>query len=993
MVTSVGSRWRRRVVLIAFAVALVGAWSQGVVESSGAAAEEAVGLQEAFRRPPDGVKPWAYWWWLTGNVDEATITRDLEAMKRIGFSGLLMFDARGYHEDLVPPPPSRMEFMSPEWRLLLRFAMAEADRLGLEMSVNLSSCAGALKGPWEVGDDAPKKLLWTSAEVRGPRRVRVDLARAPGFWDVALVAARRADEAGEGSPAGANDLSGDWKPVEERPKPAEIVTEVVDLGGRVDAEGRLTWDAPEGSWTLLRFGCRIMEGHEYDVDVLDGRAVEGYFDRMGRAVIEDAGGLAGKTLTHFYSVSWEGAAPTWSRELARHFVEYRGYDPRPYLPVLAGRTVKDPGVSERFLRDYHKTLGDCFMDHCYGKLRALCHEVGLQWHSESGGPWNRKIPDFTHADQLAFLGRNDMPQGEFWHPYRGLNRPIAMAAHVYGRPLAATEAFTHMRAHWSAYPAALKPDADKAFCDGVNHFIWHTFSASPAEFGKPGIEYFAGTHVNPNVTWFEQAGDFLAYLARCQLMLRQGRFVADVCCYTGDKPYLHWGRGETWSSDPSMVLGRGDTYDLVNDEVLSSRLSVDGGDLVLPDGMRYRVLVVDLEDETASPDALRRIVELAEAGATVVLGKRRPVRAPGLKDYPACDAEVARLAERLWGSPAEAGQRTLGHGRVMTGMPIDDVLESLDIAPDFEGPFDYIHRRAGETDVYFLAGSGEAECTFRTGAKEPELWDPQTGRIRDAVWYRAGDDGRMVVPVRLAENGSVFVVFRKPAEREHVVSVDAPAQALEIEGRAEGGARLALWQNGRYDFETSRNGRAGIDVADLPDPRTLAGPWEVAFAPGWGAPESIVFDELIAWNEHSDDAIKHFSGKATYRTKVTLRGAEAKGLVRLQLGKVGNIAEVRVNGTPRGVVWTAPWTADLTGAVRPGENHLEIDVTNLWVNRLIGDAGLPPEQRKTSTNVGMFRDSKGLRACRGFSPESPLEPSGLIGPVRLEFGTRREVRF
>ncbi|HUT88017.1 MAG TPA: glycosyl hydrolase [Thermoguttaceae bacterium] len=962
-----------------------------------------VSLQEAFCRPPDAVKPWAYWWWVKGNVSEASITSDLEAMKRKGFSGFLMFDARGYHEEHVPPPESRMEFMSPEWRRMLKFAMSEADRLGLQMSVNLSSCAGALKGPWEVGDDAPKKLVWTSAEVQGPKRVRCELRRedAGRRWDVAVLAVRHDGQAGAsdspGKPGAVEtvNLSESWQEVQAEPASKRPVVEVVDVSNKVDSKGRLAWDVPEGRWTLVRFACIIMEGHEFDVDVLSEKAVEAYFGRMGRALLEDAGPLAGKTLTHFYSVSWEGAAPTWSLGFERQFERYRGYRPQAFLPVLAGMTVQSREVSDRFLRDYHKTLGDCFMNHCYGKLRELCNRAGVQWHSESGGPWNRKIPDFQHADQLAFLGRNDMPQGEFWHPNRGLNRPPAMAAHIYGRPRAATEAFTHMRAHWSAYPAVLKPDADAAFCDGINHFIWHTFSASPPEFGKPGIEYFAGTHVNPNVTWFEQSGAFLAYLARCQLMLREGRFAADVCCYTGDKPYLHWGRGEKWSAKPTLVLGKGYAYDLVNTEVLLDRMSVKDGDLVLPDGMRYRVLAVDLEDETVPPEALRKIVELAEAGATIVLGQRRPARTPGLRDYPACDEEVVRLADQLWGPEgANAGCRSLGRGTIICGTEIDEALRAEGILRDFEGPWDYIHRRSGDADVYFVAGSGHAECTFRTTGKEPELWDPATGAIRDAVWYRATDDGRTVVPIRLPENGSAFVVFRRPAERRHVVSVSAPAEdGMEIEGRSGDAAQLRLWQKGRFVLETSEGERVTVEAAKLPEPLALAGPWEVRFAPGWGAPESIVFDALTPWNEHPNEGIRYFSGTAGYRKTFELDESQAGGLVRLALGEVGHVAEVRVNGRPLGVVWTAPWTVDLTGLVKAGENELEIEVTNVWVNRLIGDSRLPVEKRLTRSNVRLFRETDQYRRFEGFSPKDALMPSGLLGPVRLEFGSGQEARF
>ncbi|MBN1418995.1 MAG: hypothetical protein JXP34_09480 [Planctomycetes bacterium] len=936
------------------------------------------GLEQRFRDPPPDDRPWAYWWWLKGNVTEASIRRDLEAMRRVGFAGFLLFDARGYHEGHVPPPESRMDFLSPEWRRLLVYSLKEAHRLGLRASVNLSSCAGALRGPWDMGDDAPKKIVWASKEVRGPARIRCELPRAEWRkpWEVAVVAARR----GEGS-AG-----------EDRKDP--IAAEVVVLSDRIDDRGWLDWDAPEGEWTIFRFACVILEGHESDADILSAKAIDEHFDRMGKAILEAAGSLAGETLTHFYSVSWEGAAPTWTLGFEEAFARRRGYDPRPFLPAIAGTVVKDRETSERFLRDYHKTLGDCFMDNTYGKLRARCREAGLAWHSESGGPWNRKLPDFHHADQLAFLGRNDIPQGEFWHLGRAFNRPAAMAAHIYGRPFAAAEAFTHMAPHWSAYPAALKRDADAAFCDGINFFIWHTFTASPPEFGKPGIEYFAGTHINPNVTWFEAAGDFVDYLARCQVLLRAGDFVADVCAYTGDRPYLHWGRGERWGADPSLILGPGYAYDLIDSEVLLERLAVKDGHLALPGGMRYRALAIDLEDETADPPVLRKVIALARAGATVVLGRRRPTRAPGLRDAPACDGEVRRLAAELWGSPEDdPRRRAMDRGEVFCGTAIDDVLREKGIARDVEAPWTYIHRRAGGLDIYFLSGSGEADCVFRAGGREPELWDPSTGRIRDAVRYRVRDDGRTVVPLRLPEGGSIFVVFGRPARDRHALSLSGPPEGLEIAGRTGEGVRLRLWKGGRYTLASSAGREASIEIVDPPDPSILSGPWEVRFAPGWSAPESIVFERLIPWNEHADEGIRYFSGTATYRCAFDLDGERANRLVRLALGRVRHIAEVRVNGRPAGIVWTAPWTADLTGLVRAGRNELEIDVTNLWVNRLIGDAGLPEEKRRTKTNVRLHPDIGGRANFKGYPPGAPLDPSGLLGPVRLEFGEERDVRL
>jgi hypothetical protein len=897
-----------------------------------AATAGASSLSQGFQSIPDCDRPWAYYWWLNGNVDEKTIRRDLEAMKQQGFGGLLLFDARGYHDDRnhVPAPPAKMEFFSPEWRRMLSYTLRTADRLGLEVSVNLSSCAGALKGPWPVGDDAPKRLLWCAKTVPAPGQFNCAFTNpAERSWNAATFAVRH-----ETHPGIALDT---WKEVASQLVALSPATEVVDISDKVDSQGRLAWEAPAGRWTVIRFVYAAMAGHEYDVDVLDARAVGGHFDRMGKRILEDAGPLAGKTLTHFYSVSWEGATPTWTKDFETEFVRYRGYVPRPWLPVLAGIAVRNRESSGRFLSDYYRTLSDCFRENFYGKLHQLCRQVGLKWHAESGGPWNRKLASFEKADQLAFLARTDMPQGEFWFTgspikrRQDMNRPAAMTAHIYGKPLAASEAFTHMVQHWSAYPAVLKPFADSAFCDGINHFVWHTFTASPAVLGRPGSEYFAGTHINPNVTWSSMASPFIDYLARCQFMLRQGTFVSDVCVYTGDSPYQHWGRGTKWSEKATLELPRGYTYDLITTEVLLQNTAVAGKDLRLSSGMQYRVLVVDLDDEAVPAAVLVKLAELRKAGASLVFGRRKPAQALGLKGFPDSDAEVKRLADELW----------------QQSPPLSEVLRSLDLRPDFQGPCEYVHRRTAQEDVYFVSGEGQLDCTFRVTGRQPEIWDAVSGKMHDSTSWQYLADGRTAVRLHLPKNGSAFVVFSKPGMANQSPPVTPTAERV-----------------------------------------ALSGPWNVRFEPGRGAPKTATFDTLTPWNEHPDERIRFFSGQATYREHFELSRSEANRNVKLSLGEVGCIAKVRLNGRDLGICWTDPWTVDLSAAVKPGANHLEVVVANTWVNRLIGDAALPSKKRITRTNVALEKGKRTLRPHQGFASNDPLMTSGLLGPVELEFTDR-----
>ena len=502
----------------------------------------ALSLWASFANPPDSAKPWCYWYWVNGNVDREAVTADLEAMKRVGFGGVLLLDPRGY-DKVVWKPAVKLAFGSPEWRRMVVFAVEECARLGLEFTMNLSDCGGSLKGPWKTGADGPKRLVCGVNAAEVP-------AEYEHYADIATVEVT--------VPADAMVKNG-WRNAgwqhgcDEPPVPL------------------LAPNAPGGRKVTLRFGYCSIPNREFDVDVIDADAVARHFDRVTGDLFREMGPLVGSTFTHVYSVSWEGAIPTWTARFEEEFSRRAGYALRPHLPALAGF-----GENAKVMKDFRRVRNEMFRDNFYGTIRRLAHAHGVKIYSESGGPWNRAPSIFLEADQLSFLGVNDMPQGEFWpvapahHSDLAHNVAAANAARIYDLPLASAEAFTHMDYHWNWWPATLKRCADDAFVDGINHFVWHTFTCSPVSFGCPGIEYFAGTHINRNVTWFEQSKAFVTYLARCQVMLQAGKPVTDIAIYAGHNPYRHWGRYRTVPYDGARIaVPRGYGYDILNDEKLS----------------------------------------------------------------------------------------------------------------------------------------------------------------------------------------------------------------------------------------------------------------------------------------------------------------------------------------------------------------------------------------------------------------------------------------
>lgn len=733
---------------------------------------------------------------------------------------------------------------------------------------------------------------------------------------------------------------------------------MIDLTPRCAPDGTLTWDVPTGVWKVVRIGqttTGIGCGGGLLTDYLNTAAMDQNYGGALNLLMEDAGPLTGKTFQYFHEDNVEiGGLYSWTPGFIEEFKQRRGYDPKPYLSAMAGEIIENVEFTDRFLADIRRTIADCVADNHYGRWAELAHQRGMKVRGEAGGQHH---PRLLCNDGLMNQGRVDIPAAEFWEshlwkenqqdprnhheavppgwdePAQNVNaKQTASAAHLYGKQLVSSESFTSLgpRQNWGVGPGDLLLYANIAFCEGINLMTIHGSATSGPQNGKPGTAFFAGTHFNHNVSWWEMAAKpFLSYLGRCQHMLRQGLFVADVLYYSGDEaPNFIPPK----NLDPSR--GFGYDYDVCNTEILLTRLSVKDGMIVLPDGMSYRLLV--LPERQVIPLAVAlKIDELVAAGATI-LGPK-PMRTPGLTGYPQSEEQLKAITDKLW------IRQECGKGRVLNGPAIREVLGKDGIGPDFSfatdsdsALMDFIHRRDGATEIYFVinrrAKTLRADCTFRISGKQPELWDPMTGKTRLAPEFRETDGGT-VLPLELAPYGSVFVVF-----------TDTPA---------------CVSQPSVHNFP-------GYEPV-----MELTGAWEVKFDPEWGGPETVQFDRLVDWTTRPEPGIRIYSGNATYRKTFDLPSGLEKGRsLSLNLGTVKNVATVRLNGRDLGVVWAEPCTIGISDAVKPSGNILEVEVVNLWRNRMIGDAALPPAQRLTRSNITM-------------NPNDKLVVSGLLGPVKI----------
>lgn len=779
--------------------------------------------------------------------------------------------------------------------------------------------------------------------------------------------------------------------------------QILDLSEYLQEDGQLNYELPAGEWTIVRFGhttngnlihpaSERSEGLETDkfskealYHHLDSGVTLEIFKRMGE--------LTGSTVMEMNIDSWEANCQTWTAAFPEEFEARRGYDMTKWLLALTGRFVGSLDETERFLWDYRRTIGDLLADNFYGAFADYVHEWNVKLSAEAPG-----IGMPIQCDQIQVQGKMDIPQGEFWlggEPNKKFphwpggqdnTKEAAVAAHVYGKEVVSCEAFTSFAHHdgFTQYPHILKPVGDRQFCKGMNEIVFHRYTHQPDE-KVPGVGLGQfGLNLERTTTWWNPGQDWITYLRRCQYMLRQGRFFADVCYYYGeDVP------GSAWYFAPRAMdprqkmqpnLPKGYDYD-VCDYTTFATMFVEDGFVGLPSGMRYQYLVLP-EHARYTPRALEKVLELVEAGATVI--GPRPDRSPTLAGFPASDARIQELASKIWPETPGAGERLVGKGRVITGKSFETILVEDALVKDFDPGEDdvwYIHRTLENGEVYFVSyqedQTQDLNLTFRVTGYVPEIWDAVTGEKTTASVFV--DDGTVTsVPLKMDPYGSRFVIFRQSsAQVDSVVALTQDGKPAYLD--SDDGV-FAVWENGNYAAEHKSGKTVEAAVTDLPAPAVVPEAWTVTFQEERGAPEGeIAFDQLVSWTENAEFGIKYFSGTATYTRAIEISAERLNNGRRiwLDLGEVHNLAEVAVNGQPLGVLWKAPYRIDITDAAEAGSNQVEVKVTNCWKNRILGDWKLPKEQKITWTLYPFYHDEK----------DADLMPSGLLGPVRLVSST------
>ncbi len=1124
-------------------------------------------LEAGFENPPNQAKARTWWHWISGNVSKSGITKDLEAMKAVGIQEAQLFNVHlGF-------PQGPVKYLSEEWLDLFKFSAEEAKRLGLELGFHNSPGWSSSGGPWVTEENAMQTVVFSETILTGGEKIKEVLAKPDTkfdyYQDIAVLAfpKPKQDQKIEGldykilSKRIRNHLLPDTKTI---PAAAVISKEtVINLNNHFSKNGVLEWNAPKGEWIILRLGHTPIgttnrpsppEAKGLEVDKMSKAAVNAYWKSGVQPIIDKLGDLIGSTVNNCLIDSYEVGTTNWTAGFETHFKDLRGYDLTAYLPTLAGYYVESGEISERFLWDFRRTIGDLIAENYYAHFREFCHENGMQFSVE---------PYWGPFDNMQVGATGDIVMCEFWsggYPFFDSPKFVSSIAHLNGSSIVGAESFTGIGG-WQQHPATIKSIGDRAWAEGITRFIFHTYVHQPWDVG-PGLALsYHGTEFDRLNTWWNQGKAFMDYVGRSQFLLQQGKNVADVLVFTGESsPNTAFIKPE--------IKNLGFDYDLIGANKLKD-LSVKNGTIYSAVGNPYKILVLPNSD-FIKPETLEKIKELVAGGAKVI-GKK-PSQSPSLSNYPTCDVMVKTYADELWTS------------NLVKDISIVDFLKKE--TPDFKiekgNPADisFIHRKTDKADIYFVANSQKESRTelfrFRVSDKQVELWNAETGEMKDLVVWQKNEDGTTSIPIQLESEEAVFVVFKKPIKAdEHIVktttelkkpkpkllsnlkiikaeygtflqeglvdvtplvanevkdnklniqatrhfcdcdpamgykkefrleyqigtsirqmsvmelehiNIDAGNKELKIitavfgkfkpetkgvpkyyptyditekikakiaagifeisvdhnlvDGKSVEGSQPALritystdgeentlsipkgqklnlsknspksalvfeqgklhWKTpyaGKMTYHTSTGKTKTVQVKSVPEPIELTGAWKVTFPNNPGAAKKATFNKLDSWSNSSDQEIRHFSGTATYVKQFELSEelVQAEIDLALDLGSVRVIAEVMINGKNAGTLWKAPFRISIDDFVKKGQNTLEVKVTNLWANRLIGDEHLPLDFERKGRKIKRLPDwllnhtkrpseRTTFSSFKHWDKEDELQMSGLLGPVKI----------
>jgi hypothetical protein len=1111
-----------------------------------------------FDTPPVASGIYTWWHWLDNAITREGITRDLEAMKQQGIAGATILNIGLFDERDMGVPP--VIFGTDEWYEMFRWAVQEANRLGLTIGAHNCDGWSTSGGPWITPGMSMKQITWSSSHIRGGHAVDTVLTRPYGvrdYYEDAFVVAYPSvntpnsfrlarpmvkinnDADGnllhDGNPFSTVNLRNDasvviafsesfvaekiavhlrirtsWrslrnilsnfeirssddgkhyrhltdfeipgvnetyiidipqtrakyfmialkKPSEKRQSTSVNISEiellkkdehpsyapsykyhlekivttrpiefsdifirqplsysgsavpssgVIDLSANMDASGRLQWDAPEGDWTIIRFGYTTTgvengpatkAGTGLECDKMDTAALNLHFRSYPKKLIETAGEYTGNTFRYLFIDSWECNYQNWTKNFAAEFESRRGYSLIPWIPVLCGETENSTEETEAFLHDFRTTIADLIEENYFRHFAVLCHQEGMDLHAEViyGGD------QYPPLDILRSNSYVDVPMWEFWtgqdqdgfvhySPVEStpFDKPM-YASVLYDKSIVPAEAYTGF-AHYSESPWDLKLYGDRAFCSGINRMVLHSYVHQPTE-KQPGMTLgqFA-SHFNRHNNWWDHVSGWFTFQARVQYVLQKGQVLSDILYFIGDL------MPEYQPVNDQYAAPYGYNIQLCNRDILFNHTRVEDGLIKTGNGLAYRILLLP-DYNQMELSTLQGIAALVREGATI-LGPK-PLSVVSYNNREQNNIELKELADMVWGKAdgKTVFENTYGKGRVIWGKPLKTVLEEANIQPDLEVLSNdslrllFIHKKIGNSDAYFLVNQQDqavqTECIFRISGRAPEIWNPEDGTdVRLAV-YRE-ENGRTRLPLRFQPKESIFVMFSDDIQQDHIVAIrhgetqifpltDPPDPDTYVPQVILTGNTWSVYSDisGEYtvssvkgkEYTVTTDGNEALPVDFIHG--------DIQFADASNTIRQVQIEDFRYWTDFSDPEIRYFSGKAKYTVHFTVPENIAAGdSLVLSAGKIKATAEIRLNGNKLGYAWMPFQRFNITGLLVPGENTLEAEVANVYRNRLIGDLAEYGEVRNlwTTSPVEQF-----------LNKDMKLQESGIAGPVTL----------
>ena len=961
-------------------------------------------MMEHFASPPASCRPHTRWWWMGNAITKEDLTWQLEQMHEQGIGGVEQITMDNVYER------GNVPYLSEEHMELLVHAIREAKKRGMEFSLNFGGPGWVIGGDWVPPGDRTQDMVPTSVRVEGGRPFSGPLPTSVGNPPrTGQLKARDVTPEDRLVAVVAGRIEGDRLEV----------SSLVDLTARVTGR-TLEWDVPEGEWQVMAFWLQFT-GQGNALDHFSKAAMTRYCDHLGGRFRESFGEEFGETVESMFCDSFEVGlihnGIYWSDDLLEEFTRYKGYELTPYLPAIWWDVGE---ITPKVRYDVNEFLHHVGLEAFFRTFLDWCETNGVRGRIQPYG--------FT-TDILEGAGMTHLPEMEItagekdavpWFDTRiGPKKYVASGAHLYGRDVVTVEAYTYL--HWEPYRATLeelKIASDVFLRCGANKFYNHGYTCSPERDIAPSRRFESEILIShPNVWWrhYRMLSD---YVARCCYLLRQGRFCADVAVYSplANQWTLEvrnprkWTRGFDWGCLGELLVANGYDFDLINDDVLLNRARFDDGVLRVDD-LAYRVLLLP-NIHSLPLESLERIEEYVRGGGVVVALERVPEASCGLEDYASEDEQVRRTAGEMFDTPAwrvnPTAPRDYGKGKTYHMHDVidrSDVLErhssALDpfvnvlrrhVPPDFGVDFvreglrkndglAFIHRKLEWGDLYFVTNIRDRRTdmtvAFRVTGAAPTEWNPRTGEVTP-VWEYEERDEVTRVPLCLAPYESTVLVFESGAQRRHATTSTFAGIERVTDEEIEGLAR----ENGPHSASVNDSGQAGVVVEDIPAPCRIDGDWRLTLE-GIGFPRTdVAIARLASWTE--DPRTRHFSGTGRYETAFDLAPAYVQPDLRLELdlGTVGNIAEIELNGEPLGVCWMRGQTVDPTSAVRAGRNTLVVYVTNTLINRISGLEALPdvPEHLRARFGEGLRDDTSEARRLLDYQP---LPNSGLLGPVTI----------